>query len=272
MSEFDALKLGKTIQAMRAQSGLRETARAIGVSASTLFRLEQGKVDDIKTLLLVCDWLRQPLQEFLVQQEETMATTISPSDLIAQIRRKCERESWYGAEDFRPNQNGRIWPINGFWCPPATQEQVQLTQEIIGFELPSVLVTLYTTLANGGFGPGAGLRGIVGGYGMRYTAAPGGATFLNEESLVKYQYRQLVPLTEYSWQQREGETIMYLPDDRWPKGMLPICDLGDCQEVCTDTHGRVYHWYMSAQREGCSELKDTGMSLERWLYDEWLTV
>lgn len=265
MSEFDAQKLGRTIQAKRAQSGLRETAVAIGVSASTLFRLEQGKVDDIKALLLACDWLQRPLQEFILQ-EETMAATISPSDLIAQIRHKCERESWYGPYDFRPNQNGRVWPINGFWCPPATQEQVRLTKEILGVELPSVLVALYTTLANGGFGPGAGLRGIVGGYGTRYTAAPGGETFLNEESLVKYQYEQLVPLTEYSWQQREGENIMSLPDDRWPEGILPICDLGDCQEVCTDTHGHVYYWYLSAQREGFSELKDTGMALEHWLY------
>ncbi len=47
--------------------------------------------------------------------------------------------------------------------PPATDEQLQATEEALGFPLPPVLHALYEQVANGGFGPGYGLLGAIGG-------------------------------------------------------------------------------------------------------------
>ncbi|HEX6478758.1 MAG TPA: SMI1/KNR4 family protein [Ktedonobacteraceae bacterium] len=47
--------------------------------------------------------------------------------------------------------------------PPATDEQLQATEEALGFPLPPLLRALYAQVANGGFGPGYGLLGAIGG-------------------------------------------------------------------------------------------------------------
>jgi hypothetical protein len=52
----------------------------------------------------------------------------------------------------------------GFVYPKATPAQVASSERMLGFALPPVLRELYQELANGGFGPVAGLRGIEGGY------------------------------------------------------------------------------------------------------------
>jgi hypothetical protein len=198
-----------------------------------------------------------------------MTTPVNLVEIASRIRAKCQRESWYGPEDFRPKQQRETWGVKGFWCPPATPGQIELTEEILGFKLPHALVFLYTTLANGGFGPGAGLRGLVGGYGTRYTAVPNGETFLNEESIAKYQYEHLVPLTPGSWQQQGETRILRLSYDCWPQGLFPICDLGDCQEVCLDKDGHVFDWY-SSDDYGLYEVMDRAISLENWLFT-WIT-
>lgn len=46
--------------------------------------------------------------------------------------------------------------------PPATLEQVRSAEDELGFVLPEILVELYVEVANGGFGPGCGLAGILG--------------------------------------------------------------------------------------------------------------
>jgi hypothetical protein len=50
-----------------------------------------------------------------------------------------------------------------FAYPPATEEQLQATEDILGFSLPGTLRRLYAEVANGGFGPGYGILGAVGG-------------------------------------------------------------------------------------------------------------
>ncbi|GAA1607916.1 hypothetical protein GCM10009733_000050 [Nonomuraea maheshkhaliensis] len=37
--------------------------------------------------------------------------------------------------------------------PPATEEEVENAERILGFKLPPVLARLYGEVANGGFGP-----------------------------------------------------------------------------------------------------------------------
>jgi DNA-binding Xre family transcriptional regulator len=51
-------KLAALIKAKRGRKGLRETAVEIGeISASTLSRIEKGKMPDLDTFLRLCDWL-----------------------------------------------------------------------------------------------------------------------------------------------------------------------------------------------------------------------
>ena len=49
-------------------------------------------------------------------------------------------------------------------APKATLEQVERTEERLGFEMPRLLRRIYLEVANGGFGPGYGLSGCEGGH------------------------------------------------------------------------------------------------------------
>lgn len=69
------------------------------------------------------------------------------------------------------DENGKLQcrPImhdsrSGFEFPPATEEQVQATEEALGLPLLPLLRALYTQVANGGFGPACGITGVCGGY------------------------------------------------------------------------------------------------------------
>lgn len=46
----------------------------------------------------------------------------------------------------------------------ATAASVQLAEAVMGATFPSLLKQIYLEVANGGFGPGAGLLGVAGGY------------------------------------------------------------------------------------------------------------
>src|SRR5579872_6535768 len=117
--------------------------------------------------------------------------------LFQRIREKCQCKHWYGPDMDDPHEKQRwvqkadtnshvayYWydkegqrykidkntdlsqfPLmNNFACPPATIEQFLATEQSLGFSLPPSLKTLYAQLANGGFGPGFGLMGVVDGY------------------------------------------------------------------------------------------------------------
>src|SRR5260221_11519759 len=48
--------------------------------------------------------------------------------------------------------------------PPASEAQMRKTEQQLGFALPPLLRLLYTHVANGGFGPGYGMIGAIGGF------------------------------------------------------------------------------------------------------------
>jgi len=57
-AEIDVQKLATLVRAKRGRLGLRAASDQIGgVSASTLSRIEQGKVPDLDTFLRICEWL-----------------------------------------------------------------------------------------------------------------------------------------------------------------------------------------------------------------------
>src|SRR5579884_2490849 len=104
--------------------------------------------------------------------------------LVNAIKTKCQQEHWFGPDMDNPKQYEDILLYNphfdrrtlkeatrpdnplrfGFTFPPASEEQLQETERRIGFPLPAPLRALYTQVANGGFGPGLGLYGVLGGY------------------------------------------------------------------------------------------------------------
>lgn len=237
------------------------------MSAPTLQRIERGEISDIAIALLISDWLSVPLQHFIMEQQQ-MSTSITTRQLIEQVRLKAQ-VTGYGPTGLRP----RNTTLAGFWCPPAMPEQIQATEERLGFPLPFFLTDLYQAIANGGFGPGAGLRGVVGGYGTRYTAMPNGGMFYNEESMVKnhLDLASLVDLEAYSPDQRQqrasGSKGLLLPAEVWPRQIIPLCDWGDCVEVCCDQHGFLCYWYAS-ERPGYYELEKTMKPFNSWL-QEW---
>ena len=69
--EIDIYALAARLKAKRDKRGLRTVADEIGnVSASTLSRIEQGKVPDIDTFMRVCRWLEMSPDQFMANTTE----------------------------------------------------------------------------------------------------------------------------------------------------------------------------------------------------------
>jgi transcriptional regulator with XRE-family HTH domain len=50
--------LGRKLVEQRGERGVRETAREIGISHSTLSRVERGYLPDLETFSKICKWLK----------------------------------------------------------------------------------------------------------------------------------------------------------------------------------------------------------------------
>jgi len=162
------------------------------------------------------------------------------TELFDRIREKCQQDGWYGGDllsprwlHMKPNHPQRV----GFAYPPASEVQLAATEAVLRFPLPPLLRALYAKVANGGFGPGVGIRGALGGYGS--------PTDNPDDTTVGYynfyrQQAQLVDLGAYAehWKQvkpeRRRNSYLLLPYVVWPEQLLSLEDLGCCQEVCLD--------------------------------------
>lgn len=77
--------LASMIKAKRGEKGLRAAAGELeGVSASTLSRIEQGKIPDLETFVNICKWLEVPTDTFTGGSLQT--TMSSKSSVVAQLR------------------------------------------------------------------------------------------------------------------------------------------------------------------------------------------
>lgn len=85
----------------------------------------------------------------------------------------------------------------------ATRGALDAAESELGFPLPALLRRLYLEVENGGFGPGAGLVGVDGGY-----PDPDGRTLSASYAVLRLQ--------------------------DWPEGLVPLCDLGDGAWSCFD--------------------------------------
>lgn len=202
--------------------------------------------------------------------------------LIARIHEKCHRDGWYGGYldgptclHVSPDHPQRV----NFAYPSASEEQLQETESVLGFRLPSLLRMLYAEVANGGFGPGAGISGALGGYGSRpdepdmtivddyhFHSEVGYANMEHSDSI------RLVDLADYAdgWNlTTSGKKLLLLPLSVWPEQLLTLEDLGCCQYTCLDYKtGRVFCTASSASDEKY-ELGLVADSLELYL-ERWL--
>ena len=87
--------------------------------------------------------------------------------------------------------------------PPASSSDVENAEKALALELPPFLRRLYLEVGNGGYGPGAGLLGIEGGY----------PDFDGQTLATIYQ------------RFRTG---------KWPAQILPLWDWGDAMWSCVD--------------------------------------
>ena len=115
-----------------------------------------------------------------------------------------------------------------FLYPPATEEQLSATEEKLGFPLPPLLRALYHWVANGGFGPGYGLLGVMGG-------GDEDGWHLPELYLWHTEGKQSIGLSlcERRHFEKAGDPHKYVtdweiivPPGCWPDRLLPISHTG----------------------------------------------
>ncbi len=53
---IDMNRLGEIVKEKRGGRGLRTASKEIGISPTTLSKVERGHFPDTKTLLKICDW------------------------------------------------------------------------------------------------------------------------------------------------------------------------------------------------------------------------
>lgn len=72
----DTAKLSAMVRAKRGNMGLRAAAEEIGdVSASTLSRIEQGRIPDLDTFFRLCRWLGVPTDDLAPEAEGPLNPT-----------------------------------------------------------------------------------------------------------------------------------------------------------------------------------------------------
>jgi hypothetical protein len=200
-------------------------------------------------------------------------------ELVVAIEEKCRRDRWYGPDALSPQQYDEAWKDPDFdrqtlemldphdpqqfrfAFPPASEAELVETEQKLGFALPPSLRTLYATLANGGFGPGLGLRGALHGYagpsphggGSLLDYYPGG---FSENGNTRYIDLQSL------------DQVTLLPYTEWPRELLQICDVGCCIEICLGPNERVYSVAPSEAHDRYL-LTRLGWTLEEWLW-RWL--
>ena len=131
--------------------------------------------------------------------------------------------------------------------PPASPRELAEAEERIGFVLPSLLRSLYSEIANGGFGPGYGFIGLI-------TRVP----------LGRFEGDSAVELFQAF---RSGDPEK--PDWSWPGRLIPGCDWGcairSCID-CSDPQLPVIRFDPNEPEHQCSH---ESPSLAQWLED-WL--
>lgn len=85
-NELDMELFAAYLKARRGDLGLRDAADQIGeISASTLSRIENGKIPDMDVFLRLCDWMGLPASTFLREPDLSRAGA-TPTVIEAHLR------------------------------------------------------------------------------------------------------------------------------------------------------------------------------------------
>ena len=211
--------------------------------------------------------------------------------ICKRILERCQQKKYYGPDggwqDYRGyfDDEGKLQirrlthdPHTGFEFPPATEEQLQRTEETLGFPLPPMLRALYTHVANGGFGPAYGITGARGGYYFgedgHYQTIDGWIETTSDLFTEAGPSVEYIDLAAYERQHGNPLTIE-LPANVWPARFLRFCYEGCGEDVCIDGgSGRVYLvggvWDEHKGLTGYLRRLDNSVEnwLERWLFGE----
>ena len=69
-------ELGRLIKTHRGNQSIRQAAAEIGISFSTLSRVEAGAQPDLTTFMQLCDWLQVPPERFLRSGAQRPESTV----------------------------------------------------------------------------------------------------------------------------------------------------------------------------------------------------
>ena len=84
-SSLDTSKFSEMIKSKRGSIGLRTLAKEIGISSSTLSRVEQENLPDIDTYIKLCNWLEVSTDFFKVDSSNEKHDS-SYQNVIAHLR------------------------------------------------------------------------------------------------------------------------------------------------------------------------------------------
>lgn len=148
------------------------------------------------------------------------------------------------ARALRPLGRPLPWPYQRH--RPATPAQLDESQQRLGFRLPVAVRQLYGLVANGGFGPGYGLLGLV----------DGAVDEFDETAVDSYLARR-----------RE---VAEDPRSHWPWGLLPFCNWGCHIYSCVDCRPGIPTPPMvvfapGGDRDWSWAFVGEGRTLSRWL-------
>lgn len=183
---------------------------------------------------------------------------MQPEDLCEAIRRKCAARHWYGPDALWSTSVAEYDPRRfSFELPPLAEEQVNEAEATLGFPLPPALRSLYTRLANGGFGPHYGILRLA-----------GEASETDRTVLEWYQdFTERCTFFDLVDQVQPGKNVPFAVSV-WPRFVLPICEEGCgnyfCLHTATGQMLTVEIW--DAHESGLAYVAD---SLDQWL-QAWL--
>ena len=206
----------------------------------------------------------------------------NPFEFVAQERKRYEKQqerirqlraqkkgafitSMGRATRYWYDRNGKQYTINletdleafplqtDFEYPPLSEEEMAVIEHNRGYRFPPLLRSLYTTVANGGFGPSYGL----------IVLSP--ETVLADGSPIKSHSR---PIDLALYLRRYTSSVYFeFPWYVWPKSLFRLCEDGCGYSFYLDcASGRVF--YGGAGKDGFG-LDPQADSLEEWL-DLWL--
>jgi hypothetical protein len=199
------------------------------------------------------------------------ATVVAPPPDIERAETLCldviahfQRRGWFGCDMHWKYGDPPSDAVERkrFRRPRATEAQLEETERLLHFALPTTLRTLYKDVANGGFGPGYGLVGAVGG-------APA-SEFAKDLADDYCRARELSPFWEESGLEKSDPNWFEPFFNEWPPGFVRILEWGCCIWSVLDLrHGRVLRFEPVEGKRDREAMEPEADSLDDWLR-RWL--